>query len=152
MHETQACRMFRLTRHNLQTGTHKQPPPPASKFSPNSPWTVLVRNGHATVSKRKTSRRHARHRREERESENAEKKDAALRSFKTIRRGRLVWSLNGCCYLVSPLTWLRTNICIWKKTVTPIHLYNALLLQLHMSKPDVFPTCISSFTPLHRWE
>lgn len=34
-----------------------------------------------------------------------------------------------------------------KNRVTPIRLHSALLLQLHMNKPDVLPTCISSFTP-----
>lgn len=111
IHETQSCRMFRLTRHSLQTYTHKQPPQ-ASRFSPNTLLTVVVRNGHARVSKRKTSRQRARRRGQGGESENSEKRDAALSSFKTVKRGRIVWSLNGCCYLVSPFTWLHTNICM----------------------------------------
>ncbi len=64
---------------------------------------MVVRNVHATTGH---ERRQHRERETEEDCERVRKskpRDAALSSFKTMRRGRLVWSPDDCCYPVSLL-------------------------------------------------
>lgn len=69
---------------------------------------------------------------------------AALSSFKTMCRGRLVWSLNGCHYPVSPLTWIHTQTYAcentrWHPFAHTIHSYRCCTWVTQMCFPRISP-------------
>ena len=84
--------------------------------------------------------------------------DAALSSFKTMWRGRLIWSPKWLLlpHIAAPLKRIHTHThtrittqtyACKKRTLTPICLHKTPLSLLHMSNPDVLPTYISSLHP-----
>lgn len=139
--------------HILQTHTHTQPATPQDVGTrPNLSglrWCEMVMQ--QWTSERRWHRARETEDEKERVKNRENEGDSVLSSFKTMWRGRLIWSLNGCCspvlllhFNTSPLTWIRTQTYAcentrWHPSSYTIHSYRCCTWVSQMCFPRISP-------------